>query len=755
VDNGGDDRGLRTLSVPRRGDGPQAADWQQARRRKRMWRRIRRTLYCVFGLGVLGPMVAFVVAYFMVSVPDPNALAVSENQPVTLYYADGSTMSTQSGAANHQLVTWDQIPATMKNAQMAAEDETFMTNSGFDLNAILRTAWNQASGGSGGGSTIGQQYVKNATGNNQATLSRKALEVVESYKMTRTYSKQDILTAYLNTVYFGRGAYGIQSAAHAFYNEDVSKLTSEQAALLAGMVQAPSSANNVAYEQKRYTYVMGRLLANHWISQAEFDSAQFPTPVPESGNNSGSGPADRKYIVSEAYAELAQLGYSEQSLTTSGAKIYTTIQPNAQNAAEQAETKIIAADKAYPDEGSALVSANPTSGEIMAYYGGDGSTSYDLATTPQQPGSSFKPYVLAAGLRANPQQIGLNSIYNGSDNQTIDGQLVHNSDGEGSPSITVKDAMTQSVNTVFYQMGAQVGVDTVRQAGWDAGIPKTITPSLGTPFDSLQNDDPATGKGSGSTDLGISIGQYAVRPLDQAQGYATFAAGGMYVPLHIVAKVTDNSGNLLYQFSTAPKPAFSSDSTTNAAIAATVTQSMTSVASSSGDGLAGGRPNASKTGTAQFGLTGHNSEAWMVGYTPQVVTSVWFGNVKQPTAIYGNYQNTKGPAHGYDVYGREEPGYIWQAYMDSYLQGQPVQPFPNGQVITGVPTSSSAPPPPPTSDTPTPTTSDLPTTTEPTSPTWTQPSRPRRSTVTPTPGCLLGCPTDTTTSSGPHQPVTG
>jgi membrane peptidoglycan carboxypeptidase len=122
----------------------------------------------------------------------------------------------------------------------------------------------------------------------------------------------------------------------------------------------------------------------------------------------------------------------------------------------------------------------------------------------------------------------------------------------------------------------------------------------------------------------------------------------------------------------------------------------------------------------------------MVGYTPQVVTSVWFGNVKQPSAIYGNYHNTIGPAHNYDVYGREEPGYIWQAYMNSYLQGQPVQPFAAGQVITGVPTSSS--PPPTTSDTPTPTTTDVPTTTETPSPTWSRPTRSRR-----TAGLERGC----------------
>ncbi|WP_236792826.1 transglycosylase domain-containing protein [Amycolatopsis sp. GM8] len=734
---------------------PRATRWPEAHRRQKLWRRVRRTLYVVLGLGMFVPVATFVVAYFMVDVPDPNALAASLNQPVTLYYADGSTLYTKSTESSHTVVTWDQIPQSMKNAQIAAEDETFMTNSGFDIKAILRTVWNRLTGGTGGGSTIGQEYVKQATGNDDPTLSRKFTEVVQSYKMTRTYTKEDILTAYLNIVYFGRGAYGIGAAAKAYYNEDVSQLTNEQAALLAGLVQLPGQSDNPAYQQRRYTYVMGRMLANHWITPAEVASAQFPTPVPTTAKNGGSGLADRQYIVSETFAELAAAGYSEQSLTAKGAKIYLTVKPDAQAAAEQAVTKIMDADKEYPDEGSALVSANPQTGEILAYYGGDGSTSYDLATTPQQPGSSFKPYVLAAGVRAQPDKIGLNTVYDGSDNQTIAGQLVHNSDGEGAPQINVKDAMTQSVNTVFYRMGADVGVSNVRQAAWDAGIPKQITTSLGATYDSLQNDK-ADGTGTGTTELGISIGQYGVRPIDQAQGYATFAANGQYVPLHMVARVTDDSGQPVYGFTTTPKPAFSSDPTTNSAISSIVTQSMTSVASSSGDGLADSRPVAAKTGTAQFKDTGHNSEAWMVGFTPQVVTAVWFGNKKQPAPIYGNYHNGKGKAHGYDVYGREEPGYIWQSYMETYLHGKTAMQFPDAPDLT---TPTTTAPPPTSSSEPT---SDSPTETTPPTDTFTPPwSRPRH-TNSPPPTCFpqLGdcptdTPTDTTTPTSRHRPITG
>jgi membrane peptidoglycan carboxypeptidase len=666
--------------------------------RQELWRWVRRVAYVVLALAILGPVVAFVIVYQLVSVPDPNALVANQNQPVMIYYSDGSLMYSKEGGQSHQLVTWEQIPQVMKNAQMAAEDSSFMTNSGFDVEAILRTMVNRVAGGTGGASTIGQEYVKNATGNDESTLSRKFREMVESYKMTRTYTKQEILTAYLNTVYFGRGAYGVQAAAQAYFDKDVGDLTTEQAALLAGLVQLPGQANNPNYQHTRFRYVMGQLLANHWISQSDYDSASFPTPI-DTGSGSGQLSRTRQYIVSAVFDELAGKGFSEEALSKSGAKIYTSISPPAQAAAESSVSKIMAADAEYPDEAAALVSVDPASGGIVAYYGGDGSTSYDLARTPQQAGSSFKPYVLAAGLRADPAHIGLNTIYDGSDNQTIAGQLVRNSDGEGAPQITVKDAMTHSVNTVFYQMGAQVGVNVVRQAAWDAGIPGQITSSLGATFDSLQQVDPATGKGTGTTELGISIGQYPIRPVDQAQGYATFANNGIYVPEHFVTNVTDGNGSQLYQFSATPTPAFSADPATNASIARTVTESMSEVAASSGDGLAGNRPNAAKTGTAQFLDTKHNSEAWLVGYTPQIATAVWFGNKKQPAPIYGNYHNGRGPERGYDVFGREEPGYIWQEFMNSYLAPLPIQHFSDDPLISGLPPVTETPPPPVTTTT--------------------------------------------------------
>jgi membrane peptidoglycan carboxypeptidase len=391
-------------------------------------------------------------------------------------------------------------------------------------------------------------------------------------------------------------------------------------------------------------------------------------------------------------------------LQKNGAKIYTTIDPNAQTDAENAVNQIMSKDTAFTgggtttvhgqtinkSEAAAMVSMDPTTGGIIAYYGGDGSTAYDLAATPHQPGSSFKPYVFTAGLQTHPDKIGLQSVYDGTDKQTIDGHLVHNSDGEGSPQMTVWDAMTQSVNTVFYKMGADdVGVKSVRQAALDAGIPDTINPAIGAPFVSLMND---TGQYKGSIDGGISIGQYPVRVIDQAQGYSTFADNGMYIPAHFVSKVTDiNDNNVLYQFNTPAKQAFSSDPTTNSTIAATVTESLTQVAAKSGGGgfaLSGGRPSAAKTGTQGYNdatgtATGYDSDAWTVGFTPKVVTAVWFGHSDHIAPIFGDYHNGVGAEKDYSVFGREEPAYIWQAYMNSYLNNSPIQQFGTSNLIQG------------------------------------------------------------------------
>lgn len=683
-------------------------------RRKKIWRWVRRGMYAVIFLLIAGPITAFYVIYQNVAVPDPQTVAFGQAQPVTLYYADGSVMDKLTTGARTYIKP-DQIPVNIRHAVEAAEDETFETNSGFDLKAIGRTVWNQATGGQGGGSTITQEYIKVATGNDQHTLSRKVSEVVQAYKMTKTYpSKNDILAAYLNIVYFGRGAYGIDAAAHAYYNTSPDKLTPEQSALIAGMIQLPGYANVPKYQHNRFDYVWGRMNANHMVTPQQYSAGQFPAPQPAENAGHQAVSWDIQLIENRVMNELAAKGWSEDSLKRQGAQIYTTINPNAQKSAENAVNQVMSKDTEYANGGplvvngkpitvpaqnkqgqwvqvpvratetAALVSVDQHNGEIVAYYGGNDptATQYDMAATPHQPGSSFKPYVLAAGLETNPQQIGLNAVYDPTSPQTIAGHVVHNSDGDVCPSpCTVKKAMTQSINTVFYKMGNDIKTGSVRTAALQAGISKTeYNPTKGVQEPSLTevdaNGNPTVPQG------GISIGQYRVQPLDQAQGYATIANNGQYIPDHFVRKVTDITGHQsLWQSTETPTPAFDQDPTKSSQIAKTVADSLTDVASSSNFALANNRPSDAKTGTqgfndAQGTATQNNSDAWTVGFTPQVTTAVWFGHYDAPGPIFGNYHNGYGSNHGYAVYGREEPGFIWKAYMDSYLANQQVTQFP-------------------------------------------------------------------------------
>jgi membrane peptidoglycan carboxypeptidase len=741
-------------------------DEERRLRKKRIWRRVRRTCYGLAAVGFVGPIIAFIITYFMVTPPDPQTVVAAQGQTMTIYYADKSVMASlgPDGGGNRTIITIDKIPKVVQHAVEAAEDETFETNSGFDLKGIARAALSQVSGGGGGGSGITQQYIKTATGNNQHTLTRKWTELVQAIKMNQVQSKDQILTAYLNTVYFGRGAYGIQAASQAYFKKDVSDLNPSEAAWLAGCINVPALNEDPQHTNDRWTYTMGRMVANGWITQQERD--QYPTqPKPKentSDSDGGNIPGPQVFIVRQVLAEAAQQNggnYDRDKLQQAGAKIYTSIDPKAQQQAEQASQHVMSADvtPSQPNIANALVSINPSTGEIVAWYGGPDPQKwqFDMASTANQPGSSFKPLVLMAGMQNN-SQIGLNSLYDGTSGQKIAGFPVNNSDGEKCPSepCSVKEAMTLSINTVFYKMTDDIGAANVQKAAFDAGISKTQVVA-GKQISALQppNGDPVQD--------GIGIGQYEVRPRDMAQAYATLANNGMYIPSHFINSIVDSNGTSLYNVSSDPamiaKQAFDpNNSTHNAQLARNVTESMLDVAKSScADyakticaNLQNNRPVASKTGTAQFGNTGHNANAWMVGYTPQVVTAVWVGNRNAPGPIYGYYLNHIGPKQGYDIYGREEPAYIWQMYMNGYLNGKPVQQFTpfkdlggNGNFSGITPTTA-----PPTTTTDQQTTTNNNTTTSTTDPT----STPKKTKPTyPSDPCFGGlCPPGATNPDG-------
>jgi membrane peptidoglycan carboxypeptidase len=756
------------------------ADEEEERRlkKKRIWRRVRRTCYVLAAVGFIGPMVAFIIAYFVLDPPNPQALIAAQNQTMTVYYSDGSVMATigPKDAGSRTIVTIDKIPKAVQHAVEAAEDPSFETNKGFDIKGIARAVLGQFTGGGSGGSGITQQYIKNATGDDSYTYTRKFTELVKSIKMNQQQSKDEILEAYLNTVYFGRGAYGIQAASQAYFHKDVKDLDLSQAIFIAGAINKPSWNEDPTFTAGRYDLVTGRMLENGWMTQA--DKTQYPKPPKLEKDTGGGGdlPGSRNFILKQVLNEVEDSDVTsdptmtQAGLQKKGAKIYTTIDPKAQAQAEDAARKVMEKNKMFPNLATALVAINPSNGEIMSWYGGDDpqTWSYDQADTANQPGSSFKPFVFIAAMKNNPS-VGLSTTYNGEDKQTIAGRLVRNSDGEScGKQCTVKTAMTESVNTVFYQMTDDARPDSVRDTAIAAGI-KDKQVLVGQTVDALKPYDAST-KTSGPTADGIGLGQYEVRPRDMAMGYATIANDGMRIQSHFIRTIVSGAGSGIYDAKAnpkmVPKQAFDvSNADHNTQLARNATAAMLDVAKTSCNGpgqthcnnLEGDRPVASKTGTAGFiGADGvdrnENSNAWMVGFTPQVVTAVWVGNRNGLDKIRGNYYNQKGgaaTASNYTIFGREEPSYIWKGFMDSYLKGKQVMRFSSFTPLGTPPTTTAAPT---TTTAPTLTTTPDTTTTEP-DPTTTTKHKP-----TTDPCIPFGCPTTTPTTTktrGGGDPVQG
>ncbi|SEB39894.1 Membrane carboxypeptidase (penicillin-binding protein) [Amycolatopsis tolypomycina] len=679
-----------------------------AQKKKRRWKIIRRVAYACVGVFFVVPAIAFVITYFMVDVPTPESVAALQSQPITYYYADNSVMGKSTKGGDRQLLKPGEIPDVVKHAVYSAEDATFETNSGFDFTGILRAVFNQATGGQGGGSTISQQYIKQATQNDAPTLTRKWTELAKSFKMNNQESKEEIITGYLNIVYFGRGANGIQAAAKAYFNKDTKDLSASEASLLAGLIQGPGRSENQDYIHRRWTYVMDQMVANKWLRADERASAQFPTPVPKASKDSGQ--TMPYHIQQRIDDELAAEGYDNAKLHASGAKVYTTIDPKAQKAAEEAVAEKM---KGQTDDRllSALVAVSPKTGGVLAYYGGPDivknaegkdQTGQDRANQARNPGSSFKAFDLTAYLKMGK---GLGDTFDGQNNRKFGNppRTIRNA-GESSscgPECTVAEAMEISANTVFYDMVYNITKPArVAQAANEAGVP--TSPQM-------------------SQDINIALGGGATvaTPEAMAAGYATFAGDGMQRQAHFVAKLTNAQDEVEFDESKyQAKPAFDSDAQKTAQIAGNVTTALGPVIPHSKLECPTGHQCAGKTGTQQYdprdgdpaAYRDRNAQTWMVGYTPSVSAAAWVGGD-------GNiplHDNKNKP-----IFGSTIAGPMWEAFMQKYLEGTPGEKFdkvdPIGKDANDVTTTQSKP-----SNTPTPSDTPTSTPTEPSSETPTE-----------------------------------
>nr|WP_155980712.1 transglycosylase domain-containing protein [Nocardia sp. CNY236] len=660
-------------------DGPGKRRPAKKKRRSR-WRFVRRTVYVLVAVAVLVPSGVFAFAYSTTTVPQPGDLKT--NQVATIMAADGSTVLSKiiPPEGNRTDVTIDQVPPHVRNAVIAAEDRDFYTNPGFSFRGFTRAARDNILGkaSAGGGSTITQQYVKNAVVGDEYSLVRKWRELVISVKMARQWSKDDILAAYLNTIYFGRGAYGIDAAATSYFGKSVEELNVSEGAMLAATIQQPSlldPESNPEGATNRWNYVLDGMVAGGNLSDAERQGLQYPPVIPLASTTDkelDSGPEG--LIKTQVLKEISAAGISEQQVNTAGLQIITTIDPTAQQAAVDAA---IGKMEGEPEQlRTAVVSVDPRSGAVRAYFGGTNGQGYDFANAALQTGSSFKSIGLAANLE---QGIPLSQLYDSSPLR-VHGVEITNVEGEQCGMCTIAEALKRSLNTSFYRMqiDMQNGPQKIADMGHRLGIPEEL-PGVGKTLTEPNGAGPNNG---------IVLGQYQSRPLDMASAYATLAASGTYYEPHFVSKVLTADGQVLFD-----RGEVSGEQRVSAAVADNVTAAMKPIAAwSRNHGLAGGRESAAKTGTAQLGDTGENKDAWMVGYTPSLSTAVWVGSIDN--SPLRNY-------NGSMIYGSGLPSDIWKATMDGALRGTSKETFPKPAAIAGqagVPPWSAPYTPPPTTD---------------------------------------------------------
>ncbi|GAB3311696.1 penicillin-binding protein [Epidermidibacterium keratini] len=612
------------------------------------WVAVAAVVSVFLGSGVLG------YAFQTTNVPRPEDVKISQYS--TIYYASGEEMA-RVGVENRTLVSLDRVPKQVQQAVLAAENRSFYSDPGFSPSGIARAAWtNFTEGTTQGGSTITQQYVKKAYLTDDQTISRKFKELIIALKLERDYSKDEILEFYLNTIYFGRGAYGIEAASEVYFGKPVEQLTVEEGAVLASSIRSPAGYDPQNHPEKaadRWTYVLDGMLESDWITQEQRDAAQYPQVLPIGPGTLNKATGSDGIIVTRVKDELAALGYDEDRINREGLQVTTTIPKSSQDAAVAAVQQQLEGEPANLIPG--LVSVEPTTGAIRAYYGNSEGTGFDYAGRGyRQPGSSFKPFVLAAALENGYAD---NSVMDGSSPQTFPDrkQPVRNSGGASCGSCTLKEAITKSLNTTFYGLSYAIGGDKVAEMAHRVGIGEK---RLDTGAPTLQEDN-------GAVASAIGIGLYEVTVRDMASAFATYAAGGVKRTPYMVQKVTDSAGNVLYEHQDDGEQVVSSE------VANDVSYALEGVASYSNDPLADGRPSAAKTGTVQLGDE-NNKDAWMVGYTPQLSTAVWIGSQGSDPIVTST---------GKIIYGAGIPGKIWQQYMNTVLDGAEIMDMPDKALI--------------------------------------------------------------------------
>ncbi|MCX4235481.1 MULTISPECIES: transglycosylase domain-containing protein [Streptomyces] len=728
-------------------------------------------------IGFFGSMMAVAgVAYALVGLPDVAKTAEAQNN--VYYWADGTQMVATGGETNRQIIDYSRIPKEMRYAVISAENKTFENDRGVDPMGIGRALFNMAKGGqTQGGSTITQQYVKNAMLEDQSqTISRKFKELFVSIKVGANVDKEDIMAGYLNSAYYGRGAYGIQAAARTYFDKDAEDLNPSQCAFLAAVLKGATyydpagaesidpSATPAANRERaeiRWRWILGEMVKDGHLEESvrakypDFPKLQSPRSNAQLGGQVG-------YLVDLAKAYIVnnseKTGITEKQLRDGGYEIHTTFDKKKVGQLEAAVKKVRKEnikEKERPKTDKHVqfggASVDPATGAIKAIYGGVDATKHftnNADQTGAQVGSTFKPFVLAAAMKwgvrdpdleptqAQDERIKVSpkSLYSGKNKLKIedyDGTVwkdkdekewLQRNDGDESYNpptfqIDLREAMRVSSNSAYVQLGMNVGLDKVRESAVDAGIKEGSLASANFPSFSIGTSDPS-----------------AIR---MAGAYATFAASGKQNEPYSVDEITDKDGTVFtHENSAKAKQAFT------AQVADNVTDVLKTVVDE-GTGTAAklsNRPVAGKTGT-----TDGNKSAWFVGYTPQLSTAISMYRLDDDESnkkrefleMYGTGGQDK-------IHGASFPAEIWHDYMEQALKGAKVEQFPTPEPIGEVVNDVVVPTP-----TPTPTETEEEEETESPDPTPTKSEQPPSPTTSESCGAFgFGCEDDGGASTG-------
>ncbi|MEU0582263.1 transglycosylase domain-containing protein [Streptomyces sp. NPDC006132] len=702
------------------------------------WQRWMPSWKLVSGLciGFIGSLVAVAgIGYAMVGVPnEENAMALSQNN--VYYWSNGQQMVATGKGQNRQNVGIERIPKAMQHAVISAENKTFYKDSGVDPMGIARALANMARGGdTQGGSTITQQFVKNTYLSQEQTVTRKFKEMFISIKVGTKLSKDKILQGYLNTSYYGRGAYGIQAAAQTYYGKNADELTASECAFLAALLKGPtyydpagnesldpSATKDANYKRskERWGWILQQMHNDKKLTDAQYQQAisKYPTPQGRKATKGMSGQISYLVDTAKKYV-LNHSNITEQQFDQGGYQIKTTFEKSKVEALARAVKKV-EKEKLDPENREldkhvqfGAASVKPKDGAIVALYGGAGyekghfNNNADTSGVPV--GSTWKPFVLAAAMehgtyRSNGVGVSPLSKYNGNDNLKVrkpdgtyylrkDNSIFRQQNESDHPwgYITLRKAMEQSVNTPFVQLGVDVGMSKVREVAKRSGI---LDQSM------VQELNPS-----------FALGTSTPSAIRMADAYATFAAAGKQAAPYSVTSVKFN-GEEIAGFK---KPRITQAMPEN--VANNVTDVLENVIQN-GTGknaLALGRTAAGKTGT-----TDENKSAWFVGYTKQLSTSVAMFREDPKSAKLLSMNGTAGEE---SIHGGDVPTLVWTEYMKAALKGEPDPGFPEAEKIGEIQDAVGAPSPTPTpSEQPSETPSESPSATPSESPTLPSPS---------------------------------